>query len=131
MPNLPIKLALISRVPGTPKLRQDAAAKRGLRWTKATNWLVTHRRLAYVTPPMLYNDIEREALKAADDVRRDWLHALEKDLAALPAKVGKGNRLMMEHAIRMLRRRLGIKQSDEERRAKTRERVRKFRNRKG
>jgi hypothetical protein len=79
---------------------------------------------------MLYNDIEREALKAADDVRRRWLRDLEKDLAALPAKVRKGNRLMMEHAIRMLRRKLGIKQSAEEWRAKTRERVRKFRARK-
>ena len=58
---------------------------------------------------MLYNDIEREALKAADDVRRRWLRDLKKDLAALPAKVGKGNRLMMEHAIRMLRRKLGDK----------------------
>jgi hypothetical protein len=76
---------------------------------------------------MLYNDIEREALKAADDVRRRWLRDLEKDLAALPAKVRKGNRLMMEHAIRMLRRKLGIKQSAEEWRA---ERVRKFRARK-
>jgi len=80
---------------------------------------------------MLYNDIEREALKAADDVRRDWLRALEKDLAALPANVSKANRLMMEYAVRMLRRKLGIKQSDEERRTKTRERVRKFRARKG
>jgi hypothetical protein len=76
---------------------------------------------------MLYNDIEREALKAADDVRRDWLRALEKDLAALPANVGRGNRLMLEHAIRMLRRKLGIKQSAEERRAKARERVARFR----
>jgi hypothetical protein len=58
---------------------------------------------------------------------QDWLRTVDRDYVRGADYV----RLTLEVEIKRLRRSLGIKQSDEERRAQTRERVRRHRARNG
>jgi hypothetical protein len=68
--------------------------------------------------------LEREALQAA---RPSWLRLLEAWRATYTDDGDDYERAVLDTEIRTLRRQLGIKQTIEERRAKTLERVRKHR----